>query len=114
MKTEKTSAEQFVSGNVGIDVEEVKEDIDLYNQSLDDLLDCKVSNDSKLRQPRNRLPLLAMVAHSYKEDLDLDDWIAQYSKSKKDIDIEFKTEKENYIHMRESFKKYNRCLEKAV
>lgn len=114
VKEDKVSVEQFISENVGFDVEDVKEDIELYKQSLDDLLDCKVGNDSKLRQPRNRLPLLAMVAYSYKNDCDLDDWIEQYSRNKRNLDIYFSTEKENYIHMQENFDRYNRCLDKAI
>jgi hypothetical protein len=113
VKVENVSVEQFISEHVGFDLEDVKEDIEFYNQTLDDLLDCKIAKDSKLREPRNRLPLLAMVVYSYKEDVDLDDWIEQYSRNIKEININFKTDKENYLHMKEKFDRYNRCLEQA-
>ena len=73
----------FVSEAVGVDREIIEEDIEVYEDDLNTLLDNTVKIGAKLRDKENRLSLLAMVAYSYKEDTDLDKWFDQYAK--KDI-----------------------------
>lgn len=56
--------EKFIIENLDVDIEDVKDDIDFYNESLDYLLDNTVKIDSKLRNPENRFSLLAMMVYS--------------------------------------------------
>lgn len=97
------STEEFISVNVGIDINDVIADMDFYNQSLDELLDITVRIESKLRHHENRLSLLGLMAYSYKEDVDLEEWLGRYSKS---TNTYLADQKKNYIHMRDSLNKY--------
>ena len=56
-----------------------------------------VRSDSKLLEVGNRLSLLAMVVYSYKEDIDLDDWLKEYAEKN---DTYFADQKKNFIHMK--------------
>ena len=46
---------------------------------LKDLENNTIRDGSKLLDVANRLSLLAMVAYSYKNDVDLDDWLEDYA-----------------------------------
>lgn len=87
---------EFINKNVGIDIDSVYENMDLYIDSLDDLLDNTVKDGSKLLEPENRQSLLAMVAYSYKEDKDLDEWLTEYASSNNTY---IKDQKKNFVHM---------------
>ncbi len=95
--------EQFIIENVGGDANELLKDMDLYNESLDDLLENTIRVGSKLLDPDNRQSLLALVVYSYKEDKDLDEWLTEYASNNNTY---FKDQKRNYLHMLESFEKY--------
>ena len=97
------SQEEFVAENLNMDIEPVKADIDFYNESLDELLENVVRVDSKLRNPENRLSLLAMMVYSYKEDKDLDEWMSDYAKNNNTY---FVDQKKNFLHMKNSFEQY--------
>ena len=97
--------EEFIVENVGIDEELVHEDMDFYNDSLDDLLENTVKFGSKLLEPGNRQSLLAMVAYSYKEDKDLDEWLTEYAENNNTY---IKNQKENYLHMVSDFEEYSK------
>lgn len=100
------SIEAFIADNVELDVEEVQADIDLYNDSLDALLEDTVRIDSKLRNKENRPSLLAMMAYSYKADKDLDEWMADFAKNNNTY---LADQKKNFVHMKEEFERY--CTE---
>lgn len=53
-----TGTERFIAKNLNIDVASVREDMDLYNESLDGLLDNTVRVDSELRDKENRPSLV--------------------------------------------------------
>lgn len=95
--------EEFLAENVGIDKSVLREDLELYQQSLNDLVDRTIRIDSRLREEENRLSLLAMVAYSYKEDKDLDEWLAQYAQK---TDLYDSNPVRNYFLMREDFERY--------
>ena len=95
--------ETFISENVGVDIEQLHDDIDFYSETLDDLKDKTIKVGSKLLSENNRLSLLAMIAYSYKEDKDLDDWLAEYARTNNTF---FYDQKKNYIHMKKDFEKY--------
>ena len=92
----------FISEILGIDMNTIQEDMDVYNEDLDSLLDNTVKVGSKLRDEGNRLSLLAMVVYSYKEDVNLDNWLEQYSKR----DTYYTDQKVNFLHMKNDFEQY--------
>lgn len=99
--------ESFIAQNLDIDVETVQEDMDFYNESLNELLDHTVKVDSKLRNEANRPSLLAMMVYSYKEDKDLDKWMTEYARQNNTY---FVDQKKNFLHMKNDFEKYlKRC-----
>lgn len=95
--------ETFLAENLGMDVQAVREDLDLYIESLDSLMEDAVKIDSKLRHEQNRVSLLAMMAYSYQNDQDLDDWMRQYAMENNTY---IPDQKENYLHMRADFERY--------
>ncbi len=90
----------FLSEMVGIDADTLETDMGLYRETLDDLENAAIRAGSKLRDEQNRLSLLAMVAFSYKEDRDLDEWMKVYAKKNKTY---FADQRKNYLHMRKDF-----------
>lgn len=99
---------EFISKNVGLSLESVKEDMEVYNDDLDTLLDNTVKIGLKIRNQENRLSLLAMVAYSYKKDMDLDKWFAQYDRK----NTYYADQRINFIHMRQDFDQY--CREHKI
>ena len=97
--------EFFVAENLGMEAETVHEDMDLYNDSLDTLLESTVRIDSKLRQEQNRPSLLAMMVYSYRCDRDLDDWMAQYASRNNTY---FADQKKNFLCMKADFEQFCR------
>ena len=100
-----TIPEEFVSEMVELPIEEVKEDIDLYEESLKDLENNTIRDGSKLLDMANRLSLLAMVAYSYKHDVDLDSWLEDYAANNNTY---FMDQRKNYSHMVNDFKQYQK------
>lgn len=99
------SVEEFIAGNLDMNIEDVKVDINFYNDSLNELLEKTVKVDSKLRNLENKPSLLAMMVYSYKEDKDLDDWMAVYAKQNNAYIVD---QKRNFLHMKQDFEKYCR------
>ena len=106
-KTENIKPEEFVSEMVELPIEEVKEDIDLYEESLKDLENNTIRDGSKLLEVANRLSLLAMVAYSYKNDVDLDDWLEEYAANNNTY---FMDQRKNYSHMINDFRQYQKRI----
>lgn len=102
-----TTLEEFVSEMVELPIEEVKEDIDLYEESLKDLENNTIRDGSKLLEVANRLSLLAMVAYSYKNDVDLDDWLEEYAANNNTY---FMDQRKNYSHMINDFRQYQKRI----
>lgn len=96
-------AEKFIAKNLDMDVETVRENMDIYNEDLDSLLENTVKFDSKLRNSENRFSLLAMVAYSYKEDKELDNWMENYANKNNTY---FVNQKKNYLHMKNDFEQF--------
>lgn len=101
--SEQSNVESFIAESLNMDVETVQADMDFYNESLNELLDHTVKIDSKLRNPENRLSLLAMMVYSYKEDKDLDNWMSAYAKTNNTY---FVDQKKNFLHMKQDFEEY--------
>lgn len=100
---EVVSDEQFIADCVKMDVAEIQEDMDFYEQSLDDLLEVVENEDSKLLNEENRPSLLAMIVYSYKEDVDLEDWMKEYSENNNTYFID---KRKNFLHMLSNLKNF--------
>ena len=97
------TVESFLAENLSMDIREVQENLDLYQASLDTLLEKSVKVGSRLRDAENRFSLLAMIAYSYEEDQDLDSWMESYAKKNPAY---FTDQKKNFNHMRHAFEQY--------
>ena len=96
--TDELDVLDFVRENVSQDI--TSEDIDDYYSMLDEY---DVDKRSNLMDWQNEPSLLAIIAYSFKNDLDLDDWIVDYfSRNSKYIH----NQKENYIYMKKDLKRY--------
>ena len=106
-KTESTTPESFVAEMVDMPVETVKEEMDLYEESLKDLENNTIRDGSKLLEMANRLSLLAMVAYSYKNDVDLDNWLEEYAANNNTY---YMDQRKNYSHMVNDFTQYQKRI----
>ena len=104
---ENVTPESFVAEMVDMPVETVKEEMDLYEDSLKDLENNTIRDGSKLLEIANRLSLLAMVAYSYKNDVDLDDWLEEYAANNNTY---FMDQRKNYSHMINDFRQYQKRI----
>ena len=104
---ENVTPESFVAEMVDMPVDTVEEEMDLYEDSLKDLENNTIRDGSKLLEVANRLSLLAMVAYSYKNDVDLDDWLEDYAANNNTY---FMDQRKNYSHMVNDFKQYQKRI----
>ena len=104
-ETENVTPESFVAEMVDMPVETVKEELNCYEETLDGLENNTIRDGSKLLDVANRLSLLAMVAYSYKNDVDLDDWLEEYAANNNTY---FMDQRKNYSHMVNDFKQYQK------
>ena len=74
---------------------------------LKDLENNTIRDDSKLLDIANRLSLIAMVAYSYKNDVDLDDWLEDYAANNNTY---FVDQRKNYSHMINDFRQYQKRI----
>ena len=102
-ETENITTEEFISKVVNMPIEDVKSDVDFYEESLKDLENNTIRDGSKLLEVANHLSLLAMVAYSYKNDVDLDDWMTEYAENN---NVYIKDQAKNFLHMVQSYKEY--------
>ena len=104
---EAVTPESFISEMVDMPVETIKEEMDCYEETLDGLEDNTIRDGSKLLDVANRLSLLAMVAYSYKNDVDLDDWLEEYAANNNTY---FVDQRKNYSHMINDFRQYQKRI----
>lgn len=95
---------EFVADILNMDIDGIQDDMDVYNEDLDTLLDNTVKDGSKLRDKTNRVSLLAMVVYSYVEDVKIDDWFAEYVKK----DTYYADQKVNFRFMKNDFDRYRK------
>lgn len=86
------------------------EDIDQFEEVLDDLT-LNVDNSSKLLEEENRPSLVAIVAYSFENDIDLDEWIVDYFENNR---LYFKNQKKNFLHMKNNLNEYLQRKEKMA
>lgn len=102
-RKEPDSAAGFIAEVLNIDISEIEEDIDFYNETLEVLKSNTIKDGSKLLDRKNELSLLAMVAYSYKNDVDLDDWMVLYAQKHPTY---FADQKKNYLYMIKDFQSF--------
>ncbi len=90
----------FVKNNVNDAV--IAEDIDQYKEVLDSLAE-KAGISRKLLAGHNMPSLIALVAYSFMNDIDLDEWVVDFFKRN---DSYINDQKENYIHMKADLHKF--------
>lgn len=90
----------FVREHVSPDV--MPEDISQYSEVLDALMK-KSNGDTKLIEGSNRPSLIAIVAYSFKNDIDLDDWISYYCSRNNNY---ISDQAENYLYMRNDLQQF--------
>lgn len=90
----------FVKTTVNPDVTD--EDIDFYNDMLDELT-LNVDNNSKLLNEENKNSLIGIIAYSIKKDLDLDNWFVDYFKRNK---LYKRNQVDNYFFMVDDLNRY--------
>ena len=106
-ETEVITPESFISEMVDMPVETVAEEMDCYEETLDGLENNTIRDGSKLLDMANRMSLLAMVAYSYKNDVDLDEWLEEYASNNNTY---FMDQRRNYSYMVDNFKQYQKRI----
>lgn len=104
---ENLSTEEFISKVVDVPVETVNEEIDVYEEDLKGLKNVAIRDGSKLLEVANNLSLLAMVAYSYKNDVDLDGWLEEYASKHNTYNP---NQKNNFLNMVDDFKQYQKRM----
>ena len=102
---ELVTPDSFIAEMVDMPVETIKEEMNCYEETLDGLEDNAIRDGSKLLDMANRLSLLAMVAYSYKNDVDLDDWLEDYAAKN---NMYYPDQRKNYLHMLKSLTAFNK------
>ena len=72
---------------------------------LKDLENNTIRDGSRLLEVANNLSLLGMVAYSYKNDVDLDDWLEEYAANNNTY---YMDQRKNYSHMVNDFTLYQK------
>ncbi len=90
----------FVKENA--DSEVIQEDIEQFWEVLDMLTE-KIPRPSKLLDRQNKFSLIALVAYSFKNDIDLENWIVDFFDRSNNYILD---QKENYLHMKQDLEKY--------
>ena len=104
---ENLSTEEFISKVVDVPIETVNEEIDVYEEDLKGLKNVAIRDGSRLLEVANNLSLLAMVAYSYKNDVDLDDWLEEYASKHNTYNP---NQKNNFLNMVDDFKQYQKKM----
>ena len=97
---------QFVKENVGSDI--TQDDIDDYYSMLDEY---DIDKTSRLLDWQNEPSLVALIAWSFKSDIDLDDWIKEYFTKNS---MYFINQKKNYLHMKKDLDEHLQLQEKQA
>ena len=102
-KITNTENESFIADVLNMDLENVIDKMDIYNEDLDSLTGKTIREGSKLLDVANRKSLLAMVAYSYERDVDLDEWLEQYAAKN---NMYFPDQRKNFLHMKKELNNY--------
>lgn len=97
------TTEEFISEVVDISLENVQQDMSLYKETLLDLETRSIKDGSKLLEQNNEKSLLAMVAYSFKNEVDLEKWLGDYAREN---DRYILNQKKNYEKMLNSYNEF--------
>ena len=97
---------EFVRKEVDPSINE--DDIDDYYSMLDEY---DIEKTSKLLEWQNEPSLIAIIAYSFKNDIDLDDWIRTFFKNNNSY---FVDQKRNYLDMKNDLIKYLQSTKKKA
>lgn len=95
-ETYTATPEEFIAEMVDLPIEDVSQDIEVYEDTLVDLEDRTIAPQSRLLDAANKLSMLAIIAYSYKHDKDLEEWMEEYSQKN---NMFFPDQRKNYLHM---------------
>ncbi|MBD5459803.1 MAG: DUF262 domain-containing protein [Lachnospiraceae bacterium] len=101
----------FVADCIGLDAAIVRDDMDLYEESLDRLQLNAIKYGSRLLDPENHPSLLAMMAWSYQCDRDLDEWMKDYAEKNRAYLVD---QKKNFIQMKADFERYSQAEKRSA
>lgn len=104
--TNEDGLEVYISEITGIDVDTLRENLDWYISMLEDengLKDRCIRDNSRLLNRDNSLSLLAMVAYAESKEENLDEWLTEYAENNDEYLFD---QKENFLHMKQSFDTY--------
>lgn len=104
---------EFIRETVDPDLGE--EDLEDYYEYLDCCVDSKkpiLKKDSDLISERNENSILALVAYTYKENIDMDEWLKRYSITHPTSTQ--KSQKQRYLEMVANLNKYMRIKTQKV
>ena len=93
----------FIMEEFNLSIDEINDDLSFYNTTLDDLTNKTIKDGSKLLDKQNRLSLLAMIIYSFKNEVDLDDWLLKYAEHNTTYNAD---QYENYLYMKKDFEQY--------
>lgn len=96
---------EFIRENVDPNLNE--EDLDDYYEYLDCCVDSKkpiLKKDSDIISERNENSILAVIAYTYKENIDMDDWLKRYSITHPTINAT--SQKQRYMEMVASLNRF--------
>lgn len=96
-------AESFIAEVLDMDVKKILDDMDFYNETLDDLEDRTIRIGSRLLNEQNRLSLLTMLIWAFKEDVDLEGWLTDYAAKNNTY---FVNPKKNFMHMKQDYERF--------
>lgn len=100
VENNEVSTLDFIKENVSEDTTE--EDLQCYEEVLDDLT-LEVDNNTPLLDEQNIKSLLALVAYSFQNDIDLDKWLPDYFNR---VHTYNRNSKENYLLMIHDLNKF--------
>lgn len=96
----------FVRENVNPDVTD--KNIREYEEDLEALTVEADNNNPIIKDKNNKPSMIAMVAYSYKEDIDLDQWIVDYVNKHNTY---IRNQKQNYMRMRKDLEEFMKKME---
>jgi hypothetical protein len=98
-----TENESFIADVLNMDLENVIDKMDIYNEDLDSLTGKTIREGSKLLDVANRKSLLAMLVYAYERDVNLEQWLEHYASKN---NMYFPDQRKNFLHMKKDFVNY--------
>lgn len=105
-----TENESFIADVLNMDLNEVSENMDIYNEDLDCLTDKTIRDGSKLLDNANRKSLLAMLVYAYERDVSLEKWLEHYAAKN---NMYFPDQRKNFLYMKKDFINYIETKERV-